>query len=129
MSDLFAETVRSGTMSSSGEVVVVLIGLMLQTLMSQMGGSAITPQDVIRRVTAQGNAAGIRLGEVFSCAVNMLLCVFLRYLFVLVTSVQRNDGEHAECEQPGVVFEQTDDGHHSCGSFVFAATEAQHVGT
>jgi len=55
-------------MSSSGEVVVVLIGLMLQTLMSQVGGSAaaaaITPQDIIHRVTAQGNAAGIRLGEV-----------------------------------------------------------------
>lgn len=52
-------------MSSSGEVVVVLIGLMLQTLMGQIAaGSPITPQDIIRRVTAQGNAAGIRLGEV-----------------------------------------------------------------
>lgn len=57
-------------MSSSGEVVLVLIGLMLQVLMSHInevssaGSSMITPQDIIRRVTAQGNAAGIRLGEV-----------------------------------------------------------------
>ena len=88
---------RSGPTSSSGEVVLTLIGLMLQTLMnhtstagSGSSGSsssstnstnnhskstnpgshrptaAITPQDIIRRVTAQGNAAGIRLGEVCS---------------------------------------------------------------
>lgn len=57
-------------MSSSGEVVVVLIGLMLQTLMSHIAGSPITPQDIIRRVTAQGNAAGIRLGEV--CALSVI---------------------------------------------------------
>jgi hypothetical protein len=53
-------------MSSSGEVVVVLIGLMLQALLEHMSHASaqVTPQDVIRRVTAQGNAAGIRLGEV-----------------------------------------------------------------
>jgi hypothetical protein len=60
------EAVRAGTMSSSGEVVVVLIGLMLQALLEHMSHASaqVTPQDVIRRVTAQGNAAGIRLGEV-----------------------------------------------------------------
>lgn len=72
-------------MSSSGEVVVVLIGLMLQTLMGHIAGSPITPQDIIRRVTAQGNAAGIRLGEVFIepfrghgkfSAVTILYCSF-----------------------------------------------------
>lgn len=69
--------VRAGAMSSSGEVLLVLIGLMLQTLMNHtlsststaapaaaVAAAAITPQDIIRRVTAQGNAAGIRLGEV-----------------------------------------------------------------
>lgn len=66
--------VRAGAMSSSGEVLLVLIGLMLQTLMNHTlsststaapaAAAAITPQDIIRRVTAQGNAAGIRLGEV-----------------------------------------------------------------
>jgi hypothetical protein len=50
-------------MSSSGEIIVVLIGLMLQVLMRRMNGS-ISPQEIVRRVTAQGNAAGIRLGEV-----------------------------------------------------------------
>ena len=62
---IVTETVRSGTASSSGEVVVVLIGLMLQALLAQIGNfSLVTPQEIIRRVTAQGNAAGIRLGEV-----------------------------------------------------------------
>ena len=50
-------------MSSSGEVAVALVGLMLQLLMDRMN-NIITPQDIIRRVTAQGNATGIRLGEV-----------------------------------------------------------------
>jgi hypothetical protein len=76
--DYPVETVRTGTMSSSGEVVVVLIGLMLQELLSHMGGSAITPQDIIRRVTAQGNAFGIRLGEVgmmyFAALFGIVLC-------------------------------------------------------
>jgi len=59
------EMIRSGTISSSGEVVVALIGLMLQRLMDRMNG-IIAPQEIMRRVTAQGNAAGIRLGEVRS---------------------------------------------------------------
>lgn len=67
---LFLETIRSGIMSSSGEVAVALVGLMLQQLMDRMNG-IITPQDIIRRVTAQGNATGIRLGEV---------CVSLFYI-------------------------------------------------
>jgi hypothetical protein len=69
-------------MSSSGEVVVVLIGLMLQTLMGQIAaGSPITPQDIIRRVTAQGNAAGIRLGEV--------LCFYAIPLIIVALQISR----------------------------------------
>jgi hypothetical protein len=47
-------------------VIVVIIGLMLQALLGHMSAASaqVTPQEVIRRVTAQGNAAGIRLGEV-----------------------------------------------------------------
>ena len=59
---LIIETIKSGTMSSSSEIVVVLIGLMVQTCMTKMKG-AITPQEIIRRVTSQGNAAGARLSE------------------------------------------------------------------
>lgn len=59
------ETIRSGTISSSGEVVVSLIGLMLQLLMDRMNG-IIAPQEIMRRVTTQGNASGIRLSEVRS---------------------------------------------------------------
>jgi len=65
------QTIRTGTMSSSGEIIVVLIGLMLQVLMRRMNGS-ISPQEIVRRVTAQGNAAGIRLGEFKDLMVNML---------------------------------------------------------
>lgn len=78
---------RAGTPSSSGEVAVVLIGLMLQALLEHMSHSSapVTPQDVIRRVTAQGNAAGIRLGEVRRCqfVINVSSCVTLGNLFVL----------------------------------------------
>ena len=59
------ETIRSGTISSSGEVVVSLIGLMLQLLMDHMNG-IIAPQEIMRRVTTQGNSSGIRLSEVRS---------------------------------------------------------------
>jgi hypothetical protein len=44
-----------------------MIGLMLQALLGHMSAASaqVTPQEIIRRVTAQGNAAGIRLGEVW----------------------------------------------------------------
>jgi len=58
-------------LSSSGEIVIVLVGLMLQTLMAKMKG-VIAPQDIIRRVTTQGSAAGVRLGEFKDVVSNML---------------------------------------------------------
>lgn len=84
-------------MSSSGEIVIVLIGLLLQALMNRMkgggggGGAAggaggsltnaegstcravvISPQDIIRRVTTQSHAVGVRLGEFRDVMSNML---------------------------------------------------------
>ncbi len=58
-------------LSSSGEIVIVLIGLMLQALMGKMKG-VIAPQDIIRRVTTQSSAAGVRLGEFKDVVTNML---------------------------------------------------------
>jgi len=58
-------------MSSSGEITVVFIGLMLQILMQKMNGS-IAAQDIVRRVTSKGNAAGIRLGEVRITTISIL---------------------------------------------------------
>lgn len=58
-------------MSSSGEIVIVLIGLMLQALMNNMKG-VVTPQEIIRRVTAQSSASGVRLGEFKDVMINML---------------------------------------------------------
>ena len=70
---LLVDLIRTGTLSSSGEVVIVVIGLLLQLLMSRMQqGSTIMPQDIIRRVTAQGHAAGMRLGEFKDVVTSML---------------------------------------------------------
>lgn len=61
-------------MSSSGEIIIVLIGLALQTLMAGMKATsaAITSQDIIQRITQQGNAAGIRLSEFKDVMLSML---------------------------------------------------------
>lgn len=68
--------VRSGTISSSGEIIVVLIGQSLQALMAKMkGGSSspsVAPQDIIRRITWHGSAAGIRLNEFRDVMLSML---------------------------------------------------------
>lgn len=73
MCNLFAEAIRSGTVSSSGEIVIVLIGLLLQTLMVKMkAGGVVAPQDIIRRVTTTSHAAGVRLGEFRDVMSNML---------------------------------------------------------
>lgn len=68
------QSIRSGTASSSGEITIILIGLMLQTLMTRMKGmNFITPVDIIRRVTAtEMNSSGIRLGEFKDVMLNMM---------------------------------------------------------
>jgi hypothetical protein len=60
--------------SSSGEIVVALIGQSLQALMAKMkGGSCtVTPQDIIRRITRHGHAAGIRLSEFRDVMLSMI---------------------------------------------------------
>ncbi len=85
--DAATENIRSGVVSSSGEVVIVLVGLLLQALMTRMKGGGnvhssedgapgagvvIAPQDIIRRVTTQSHAAGVRLGEFRDVMSNML---------------------------------------------------------
>lgn len=68
--------------------MIVLVGLLLQALMTRMkgGGNAhssedgagaavvvIAPQDIIRRVARQSHAAGVRLGEFRDVMSNMLV--------------------------------------------------------
>jgi cell division protein ZapA (FtsZ GTPase activity inhibitor) len=70
---IIVEAMKSGTMSSSSEIVLVLIGLMVQLCMTKMKGF-ISAQDIIRRVvTSQSSAAaGTKLGEFKDVMTNML---------------------------------------------------------
>jgi hypothetical protein len=121
-------------MSSSGEIIVVLIGLMLQILMRRMNGS-ISPQEIVRRVTAQGNAAGIRLGEVtfrrnpFQFDLFRIGTSSERSTHLLsIRAVQGPDGEHAVVQQPRPLPQPGHEQYHS-GRFGRAAShESQHDG-
>lgn len=63
---------RHGSMSSSAEVVVVLIGLLVQYFMAQMK-SMVPPQDIIRRVAQQqGQATGSRFAEFKDVMISMV---------------------------------------------------------